>query len=207
MYVRFGGRGLYSSDVADYIRAEFPFFQLISDETSKDLKFPDEPPEEPRGYRMKNFTGLVPQTLKGAIVVDLQQAQQLHDKGQVTFIDVMPLLFPPADYPKDKRWDGNDRRNIPGSHWLANVGYGHLTLEMKAYFKNHLARITKGDTSHPVLFYCMENCWQSWNAAKRALSIGYTSVYWFPLGTDGWVRGGGKVEPSMHPPLPKNFFD
>jgi rhodanese-related sulfurtransferase len=26
----------------------------------------------------------------------------------------------------------------------------------------------------------------SWNAAKRALSIGYNNVAWYPDGTDGW---------------------
>jgi rhodanese-related sulfurtransferase len=28
----------------------------------------------------------------------------------------------------------------------------------------------------------------SWNAAKRALSYGYTNVAWYPEGTDGWQR-------------------
>jgi rhodanese-related sulfurtransferase len=26
----------------------------------------------------------------------------------------------------------------------------------------------------------------SWNAAKRALAMGYTNVAWYPEGTDGW---------------------
>ena len=26
----------------------------------------------------------------------------------------------------------------------------------------------------------------SWNAAKRALSLGYSNVAWYPEGTDGW---------------------
>jgi rhodanese-related sulfurtransferase len=26
----------------------------------------------------------------------------------------------------------------------------------------------------------------SWNAAKRALSYGYSNVVWYPEGTDGW---------------------
>jgi rhodanese-related sulfurtransferase len=28
----------------------------------------------------------------------------------------------------------------------------------------------------------------SWNAAKQALSYGYTNVAWYPEGTDGWQR-------------------
>ena len=42
------------------------------------------------------------------------------------------------------------------------------------------------DKSRPVLFYCMTDCWMSWNAAKRAVEWGYGSVIWYPLGTDGW---------------------
>ena len=26
----------------------------------------------------------------------------------------------------------------------------------------------------------------SWNAAKRAVEWGYSSVVWYPLGADGW---------------------
>jgi rhodanese-related sulfurtransferase len=27
----------------------------------------------------------------------------------------------------------------------------------------------------------------SWNAAKRALAMGYSNVAWYPEGTDGWA--------------------
>jgi rhodanese-related sulfurtransferase len=30
----------------------------------------------------------------------------------------------------------------------------------------------------------------SWNAAKRALALGYTHVMWFSEGTDGWQELG-----------------
>jgi rhodanese-related sulfurtransferase len=30
----------------------------------------------------------------------------------------------------------------------------------------------------------------SWNAAKRAVEYGYTSVYWFPDGMKGWTEAG-----------------
>ncbi len=39
---------------------------------------------------------------------------------------------------------------------------------------------------HPVLFFCLAECWMSWNAAKRALEYGYSNVFWYPEGTDGW---------------------
>jgi rhodanese-related sulfurtransferase len=30
----------------------------------------------------------------------------------------------------------------------------------------------------------------SWNAAKRALAMGYTNIAWYPAGTDGWRAAG-----------------
>jgi rhodanese-related sulfurtransferase len=30
----------------------------------------------------------------------------------------------------------------------------------------------------------------SWNAAKRALAMGYVNVAWYPEGTDGWEEAG-----------------
>ena len=39
-----------------------------------------------------------------------------------------------------------------------------------------------------LVIYCQADCWMSWNAAKQALSYGYTNVAWYPEGTDGWQR-------------------
>jgi PQQ-dependent catabolism-associated CXXCW motif protein len=49
---------------------------------------------------------------------------------------------------------------------------------------------TKGNTAHPIVLFCLRDCWMSWNAAKRALSYGYTAVSWFPDGSDGWTDLG-----------------
>jgi PQQ-dependent catabolism-associated CXXCW motif protein len=65
-----------------------------------------------------------------------------------------------------------------------------------------LSAVTDGDPSSPILFFCMENCWMSWNAAKRALEMGYRSVHWYPGGTDGWAGAGlptEQVEPLELP--------
>ena len=39
-----------------------------------------------------------------------------------------------------------------------------------------------------IVFYCLKNCWMSWNAAKRAKTFGYTQVLWYPGGTEGWRK-------------------
>jgi rhodanese-related sulfurtransferase len=55
------------------------------------------------------------------------------------------------------------------------------------YLRNNLARATGGDRAKLLVIYCLRNCWMSWNAAKRILSMGYANVAWYPDGTDGWT--------------------
>ena len=57
---------------------------------------------------------------------------------------------------------------------------------MADYFVRGLAKATHGDRARLVVLYCLADCWMSWNAAKRAMTIGYTNVTWYPDGTDGW---------------------
>lgn len=176
--------------------------EVAADDTGADeLRFPDEPPPEPQSYRLKDYRTIVPLTLKGAEVVGNERAMALYKSG-VVFIDVMPFVPKPPNLPKGTIWRDKPRDNIPGSHWLANVGYGRLPAEMAAFFKKHLGRVSKGDFEAPLLFYCQQECWMSWNAAKRALEMGYKKIYWYPLGTDGWVTIGGKLTRAKPVPLP-----
>jgi PQQ-dependent catabolism-associated CXXCW motif protein len=91
-------------------------------------------------------------------------------------------------------WRDKPRDDIPGSIWLANVGYGAINGETEAYFHAGLERNGAADRKQPILFYCMTNCWMSWNAAKRALEWGYKSVLWYPAGADGWAKAGLPLE-------------
>ena len=65
---------------------------------------------------------------------------------------------------------------------------------LEAYFQAGLTAVTQGDRNRALLFYCLERCWMSWNAAKRALALGYRRVLWYPEGTDGWARQGLPLE-------------
>jgi len=38
------------------------------------------------------------------------------------------------------------------------------------------------------VLYCHQQCWLSWNGAKRAIQYGYRNVYWFPEGIEGWRK-------------------
>jgi PQQ-dependent catabolism-associated CXXCW motif protein len=141
---------------------------------------------EPAGYRMEEYRAPVPETLKGATVVTTKEAEALWRGKKAVFFDVMPNAPKPANLPEGTIWKDKVRRDIPGSIWLANVGYGEINAETAAYFRAGIESSAGPDKSKPILFYCMTDCWMSWNAAKRAVEWGYVSVLWYPPGSDGW---------------------
>ena len=150
---------------------------------------------EPLGYRTDDYRAPVPATLAGGTVIDTARAKTLHDAG-VPFVDVLPRAPKPKGLPAGTLWHPKPRRDIPGSLWLVDTGYGDLAPVMEAYLMDGLAEVTGGDKAAPVVLYCQRDCWMSYNAAKRAVRAGYSSVYWYPDGTDGWGEAGYDLVPA-----------
>ena len=176
------------------------FFALASWQLAGAALADDPDVAEPAGYRMNNFRAPVPGSLAGASVVTLEQAEDLAGSGDVLFVDVLPRPPKPKNLKEGTIWRPRPRHNIPGSTWLPNTGFGGLSEAVERYFQESLSSITEGDKTRKILFYCLADCWMSWNAAKRALSLGYSRVYWFPEGTDAWTTFGLPTERSE--PLP-----
>ncbi len=139
-----------------------------------------------QGYRMQDYRAPTPNSLRGASVLSTEQVQAIWEKRQAAFIDVLARPPRPANLPAATIWRAKPRFDIPGSIWLPDTGYGALAPVMEAYFERGLAKASAGDHGHMLVFYCLRDCWMSWNAAKRALSLGYSHVAWYPDGTDGW---------------------
>lgn len=142
---------------------------------------------EPDDYESEHYRGPVPISLAGATVVESDAAFALWKTGRVAFIDVLPRAPKPSNLPKGTIWREKPRHSIPDAIWLPNVGYGRLAEVTTAYFKDGLAEASGGDMSYPLVFFCLSECWMSWNAAKRAVEFGHTHVFWYPDGTDGWT--------------------
>ena len=153
---------------------------------------------EPEGYRMDRFRAPVPATLKGATVVSTKEVEAL--AGTAILVDVLPRPPKPQGLKEGTIWRPRPRSNIPGSVWLPNTGLGVLPISVEAYFRDSLARLTAGDRARKLVFYCLADCWMSWNAAKRALTYGYSQVYWYPEGTDAWSAAGLPLAPSEPEP-------
>jgi PQQ-dependent catabolism-associated CXXCW motif protein len=151
--------------------------------------------EEPPTYRMDEYRAPVPATLKGAQVVSTEEAERLWREGGTIFIDVLPRP-PKPDLPAGTVWREPPHFGIPGSVWLADVGYGGLTAEMESFYRDSLAELTGGDFSLSLLIYCRADCWMSWNAAKRAVDWGYSNVIWYPGGVEDWEAAKLPLEKS-----------
>jgi PQQ-dependent catabolism-associated CXXCW motif protein len=151
---------------------------------------------EPDGYWSGEYRTPTPATLQGARVVTTAEAKQLWDAKDAVFVDVMPHAPKPANLPAGTIWRERPRQNIPGSIWLPDTGYGELAAVTERYLRDNLARATGGDRGKRLVVYCLKDCWMSWNAAKRALAMGYTNVVWYPDGTDGWASADLPLEPS-----------
>jgi PQQ-dependent catabolism-associated CXXCW motif protein len=141
---------------------------------------------EPDGYRLQDYRSPTPSTLKGARVLTTSEAADVWRAGGAVFVDVMPQAPRPAGLPPDTIWRDKPRLNIPGSVWLPDTGYGALADVTEDYLTKGLEQTTGGDQTKMLVFYCQKDCWMSWNAAKRALAMGYRNVAWFPDGSDGW---------------------
>jgi PQQ-dependent catabolism-associated CXXCW motif protein len=156
-------------------------------------------PAEPSGYRMQDYRGPTPATLAGARVVTTAQAEELWKAGAV-FVDVLPHVARPANLPPGTIWREQARMNIPGSIWLPDTGYGALTPATESYLATNLDRATSGDHAKWLVLYCRQDCWMSWNAAKRVLTMGYRNVAWYPKGTDGWEASGLPLQDAKPAP-------
>jgi PQQ-dependent catabolism-associated CXXCW motif protein len=157
---------------------------------------------EPDGYRLENYRSPTPTTLRGVRVVGTGEAEKIWRSHSASFVDVLPRPPRPRDLPEGTLWRDKPRANIPGSIWLPDTGYGELAPSMADYFSSGLDKATDGDHAKVLVLYCLADCWMSWNAAKRALSLGYSDVVWYPEGTDGWLAAGLPLQPTSPEPRP-----
>ena len=160
-----------------------------------------EAPPEPDSYRQSDYRAPTPATLKGARVLSTEEAAAMWRAGDAAFIDVLPQAPRPKNLPADVVWRDKPRFDIPGSEWLPDTGYGELAPVMLDYFRRGLDKALAG-RARPLVFYCLKDCWMSWNAARRALELGYKNVDWYPEGSDGWAAAGLPLEKRAPEPRP-----
>lgn len=154
----------------------------------------------PDDYRMDHYRAPTPAELPGGTVVDLERTQKLIADEKVWLVFVESALR--AAEPPRSWLAAAPKAVIPGSVWLPNVGKGAPEADEIAYFKIRLDAMRAERPESGFLFYCYIDCWVSWNAARRAVRLGYAPVYWYPDGVDGWMLEGlptERINPAGQP--------
>jgi PQQ-dependent catabolism-associated CXXCW motif protein len=77
---------------------------------------------------------------------------------------------------------------VPKSIYIAYAGdYGTFNDATQAKLRDELSKLSNGTLDMPLVFFCIgSKCWESYNAALRAINLGYTRVYWYRGGITAW---------------------
>jgi len=147
------------------------------------------------GYRIARQRAATPVDIPPPVVaVDTAEAAALIARGAV-ILDVYGASQSRFDELDGSWLVSEPRMSLPGALWLPETGRGRLEPQIQAYLAENLAAATGGDLARPILVYCIADCWMSWNASQRISAMGYEAVYWYRLGTDGWLDEGWALVP------------
>jgi rhodanese-related sulfurtransferase len=83
--------------------------------------------------------------------------------------------------------------SVPGAFLLPGAGMvdSRDDRTKQEWFVNQLRSITGGSYEYPVVFTCVGvKCWESYNAAIRAIFAGFRNVYWYRGGLNAWFSAG-----------------
>jgi len=145
---------------------------------------------EPDGFWTGPVNDPVPATIKGGKVIHTEDLAALLNKARANavIVDVSNAPRKPDNLPPTTTWLPVPHQAIPGAIWIPGAGLGAPPPPIDQFFRQRLATATGHDLARPLILYCHEKCWLSWNGAKRAIQYGYRNVYWFPDGIEGWRK-------------------
>lgn len=136
--------------------------------------------------RTQELSAPTPREIPGAKTIRTAELRQSLVSG------AQPLLFDVLG--------GDAHASLPGAIWLPGAGRGEsFTDSVQFQLARTLEATTKGDRTRPVVFFCQgSRCWLSYNAALRAVALGYQSVYWYRGGIEAWIEAGGELAPMRY---------
>lgn len=149
---------------------------------------------------MDEYRAPVPDTVPGADVLHIPAMQALIGRHEALLIDVLPAPRRPPGMRPGVPWLPTPHPSLPGSLWWPDVGRGVIPDSMAARMRQRLTELTQGNAARTVVFFCLADCWMSWNAARRAGEMGFHAA-WFPEGVDGWQAAGLPTQDT----LPEEF--
>lgn len=127
--------------------------------------------------------GQTPTRIPGGLVVDTEALAALYERGKGAFL-VFDVLGGPQILP--------DAQNALGA-----AQAGTFNDQTQREFGQYLQQVTGGNKGAALVFYCQSvECWMSYNAALRAINLGYTQVLWYRGGIEAWQAAGLPTRPN-----------
>ncbi len=139
------------------------------------------PPATP--LRTVGYHGPTPPRIPGGKVVTTVELKALLEQPQRPYvIDVL---------------GGGVHRTLAGAFWMIGAGAGDMDRDEEKRFASAIAGFAGGDKNRAMVFYCVDSeCWLSYNAALRAIALGYTNVMWYRGGIASWRTAEGAMTQS-----------
>lgn len=128
--------------------------------------------------RRPPYSAPTPLAVPGGKAVRTDELRAMLERGeQVLLVDVA---------------GGEGHVSIAGAHWLPGAGRGiHFLDPLQAAVADWLSELTQGDKTRTLVFFCVDaQCWLSYNAALRAIALGYARVLWYRGGIAAWRDAG-----------------
>lgn len=142
-----------------------------------------------RELRLADYAAPTPREVPGARTIltpELRTMMQRDAPARPVLLDVV---------------GGEEHDSLPGAVWLPGAGRGSSFSDsvqgQLGYVLETLGGRAGGQARALVFFCASVNCWLSYNAALRAVALGYKEVYWYRGGIEAWLEAGGELRPMI----------
>lgn len=128
--------------------------------------------------------GPTPASIPGGQLITTKGLIELMDGGQTPFL-LLDIL--------------GGQEVIPGAVYAVPAHQaGSFNDQTQQEFGGFLQQMTGGNRQTPLVLYCASTeCWMSYNAALRAINLGYTNVLWYRGGIEAWKAAGRQTQPAQ----------
>lgn len=139
----------------------------------------------PQSTLQANVGSPTPLTLPGGHVITTNEMKQAMGSN-IVFIDV---------------WNQPSHPSIPGAIPMPGAGSpGGFDDEAQRRLWTALSQATNQQSERPIVFFCTgSRCWESYNAALRAVNMGFKMVLWYRGGLAAWQAAGQQMATAGQP--------
>jgi len=116
---------------------------------------------------------------------------------RVTTSEVVQLINTEAVIIDVLRDNTGGHRTLPGTIYVPGAGdAGNFKDRIQRRLSPVLAQLTSRNANQPLVFLCEgAKCWESYNAALRAMQLGYRNVLWYRGGLSSWIAAKQQTQP------------